>query len=54
MAVHGRPEAVLGHVAYVGGLQPEDAPATPEQLLTHFDAASIREKYEGTVSIAYG
>lgn len=54
LAVHGSPEAVLGHVAYVGGLQPEDAPATPEQLLTHFDAASIREKYEGTVSIAYG
>lgn len=54
LAVHGSPEAVLGHVAYIGGLQPEDAPATPEQLLTHFDAVSIREKYEGTVSIAYG
>ncbi len=54
LAVHGSPEAVLGHVAYIGGLQPKDAPATPEQLLTHFDAASIREKYEGTVSIAYG
>lgn len=53
LSAYGSPQAVLGHVAYVGGLQPEDSPTTPEQLLAHFDAASMKKKYEGVVSIAY-
>ncbi len=29
-------EALIGHIAFVGGLQPHDEPATPEQLLSIF------------------
>ncbi len=54
LAAYGSPEAVLGHVAFVGRLQDEDAPATPEELLRTFDARRMRERYEGRVSIAFG
>ncbi len=54
LAAFGSPEAVLGHVAFVGRLQDEDAPATPEELLRMFDARRMRERYEGRVSIAFG
>lgn len=54
LAAFGSPEAVLGHVAFVGRLQDEDAPATPEELLRTFDARRMRERYEGRVSIAFG
>ena len=49
----GSPEAVLGHIAYIGGLQPEDAPVTPEELLPHFDGKAIGEAYNGKVSICF-
>lgn len=53
LAVHGSYEAVLGHIAYIGGLQPEDTPATPDELLEVFDAAKMREAYQGKVSIEF-
>lgn len=53
LAAYGSPEAVLGHVAFVGGLQPEDAPTTPEMLLRDFDAEKMRRAYKGKVAITF-
>lgn len=43
LAAYGTPRAVLGHVAYVAGLQPADEPAAPEDLLQVFDLARIAD-----------
>ena len=53
LATHGSPEAVLGHIAYIGKLQDEDMPTTPEELLSHFDVETIAKEYKGTVSIEF-
>ncbi len=37
------PEALIGHIAYIGGIQPEDDPATPEELLKTFDRKTFAE-----------
>lgn len=53
LAAYGSPEAVLGHIAYVGQLQEEDAPTTPEQLLSSFDAKRMADAYAGKVAMEF-
>lgn len=50
---YGSPEAVLGHIAFIGGLQGADEPATPESLLATFDATQLARSYEGRISIGF-
>lgn len=50
---YGSPEAVLGHIAYVGRLQEEDAPTTPEQLLATFDMGKVAREYAGQVALEF-
>lgn len=49
----GSPERVIGHIAYITGLQGEDAPKTPAQLLETFDLESMKERYKGEKSIVF-
>ncbi len=49
----GSPEAVIGHVAYIGKLQDEDVPITPEGLLEAFDFEKVADSYKGTVSYEF-
>lgn len=49
----GSPEAVVGHVAYIGRLQDEDVPITPEGLLETFDFEKVADGYKGTVSYEF-
>lgn len=41
LAAYGTPEAVLGHVAFMAGLQPADEPTAAEELLKAFDLSRI-------------
>lgn len=50
---YGSHEAVLGHIAYIGGLQSEDEPTTPQQLLKGFDASDLAELYRNRISIEF-
>ena len=43
---HGDPKGVLGHIAYLGGLADEDAPTTPDKLLSGFSIDSMKDLYE--------
>lgn len=47
MAEYGSPEVVLGHIAYIGGLQDDDVPATAEELLSGFSIDKARAAFEG-------
>ena len=47
---YSTPKGVLGHVAYVAGLQEEDAPASPNDLLPSFKELVLR----GELSQTYG
>lgn len=53
LAAYGSPEAVLGHIAYIGKLQEEDEPTTPESLLTDFQREQTASEYAGKVSIEF-
>lgn len=49
----GTPKHVLGHIAYITGLQEEDAPATPYELLEKFDMESMEALYKNKPSITF-
>lgn len=49
----GTPEAVLGHIAWVGGLQEFDEPATPELLLKDFSIDAARNAFAGREKIIF-
>lgn len=38
------PRALIGHIAFIGGLQPLDEPCSPQQLLQVFNQQSFAEK----------
>lgn len=47
----GSPEHVIGRIAYIAGIQSEDVPKTPAQLLETFDLESVKVRYNGEKSI---
>ena len=49
----GSPQAVLGHIAFITGIQPDDEPATPEDLLAFVDVNRFRALYSGRISITW-
>lgn len=49
----GSPEHVIGHIAHIAGLQDEDGPATPSELLKGFDSKSLKDKYGSVLSIPF-
>lgn len=53
VSAFGSPAAVIGHIAFVGGLVDVDAPATPEELLGVFDLDAFAAKFRGTIAVPY-
>lgn len=53
LARYGTPAGVIGHIAYVCGLQEEDAPTTPEELLKGFKPSTLSALYQGIISIPW-
>ncbi len=53
LAKYGSPQAVLGHIAYVAGLQPADEPALPEQLLKGFSVEDLPARFPDKVQIPF-
>ena len=47
------PEGVIGHIAGLTGLAPTCDPATPQQLLTTFDAAALPSRLRDLVQIRW-
>lgn len=47
------PEALLGHIAYIGGLQPNDEPTSAENLLKTFSLEKMQSLYKDRISIEY-
>lgn len=44
---------VIGHIAYVGGIQEKDEPTSMERLLKQFDVEKLRGIYKDTISITF-
>lgn len=53
LARFGSPRAVIGHIAAVAGLVPEEAPATPEELLKGFSLERFRDGLPDLVQIPW-
>lgn len=53
LARYKTPRAVLGHIAYVVGLQPADEPASPEQLLSGFSLDSLPAMFPDKVQLLF-
>lgn len=47
------PEGIIGHIAWIAGLQPDDAPCTPEELLVAFDCALLPTHFSDSVQIPW-
>ena len=47
------PEGIIGHIAWIAGLQPNDEPCTPEQLLSTFDCADLPTLFSENVQIQW-
>lgn len=53
MARYGSPAGVLGHIAFVAGLQDADAAATPQQLLQGFSVGALPQMFPDKVQIPF-
>lgn len=53
LARFGSPRAVIGHIAAVAGLVPEEAPTTPEELLKDFSLEGFRDGLPDLVQIPW-
>lgn len=53
LAAHQTPEALVGHIAYIGGLQEEDQPASPQQLLQAFNLEKFAAKAKARYAITW-
>lgn len=51
--IHGSPEAVIGHIAYIAGLQEFDEPATPRELLAKYEPGMLERLYKDRDKIAF-
>ncbi len=49
----GSPAGVVGHIAHVTGLIPEDAPAMPEDLLDGFSLDRLQDQWRSKISIPW-
>lgn len=49
----GSREGVIGHIAYITGLQPEDAPASPTDLLAAFHSEALASLWRDRISIPW-
>lgn len=47
------PEGVIGHIAYLSGLQASDSPATPESLLPSFSLETCRKLWSNSLTIPW-
>lgn len=47
------PEGVIGHIAWLTGIQEADEPASPEQLLQGFDITSVARSFPDLVQIRW-
>ena len=50
---YGTAEALIGHIAFVGGLQPQDAPASPQELLKVFQLEDFAAKAAAHFAITW-
>lgn len=53
MERYGSPEAVLGHIAYIGRLRDEDVPVTADELLATFSLDGFCGRVAGVRSLAF-
>ncbi len=53
LARFGSSAQLIGHIAWIAGLQPEDEPRTPEQLLRDFDLSSFKDLCPDLVQIPW-
>lgn len=54
MRAYGSPEAIIGHIAYIGGIVDEDGmSAAPSELLPLFDENALAENVRGRISIPF-
>lgn len=54
IATYREPEAVIGHIAYIGGIiEEENVSASPSELLRYFDESALAAEYKDAVSIPY-
>lgn len=49
----GSPEAVIGHIAHIGGLLDEDEPASPDELINVYDEEHLKGEYQDRISIPF-
>ena len=49
----GSSAGVIGHIAFVTGLIPEEEPLTPDDLLAGFSRVRARELFQGRISIPW-
>ncbi len=47
------PQGIIGHIAYLAGLQPEDAPVTPEELVAAYDREALQKRLQGRIAIPW-
>lgn len=53
LTAYQTPEGVIGHVAHIAGLLPEDAPATPAELLASFDPTALETLFPDKIQIPW-
>lgn len=53
LATYKTPAGVIGHIAYVGGLQETDCPAMPKELLKMFNLSELQSAYCGRDQIMW-
>lgn len=53
LATYRTPEALVGHIAHIGGLQDEDQPASPQQLLQVFNLEKFASKAKAHYAITW-
>lgn len=47
------PQGIIGHIAFLAGLQPEDEPVSPDELIAIYDQDSLKEHLSGQISILW-
>ncbi len=47
------PQGIIGHIAFLAGLQPEDEPVSPDELIAVYDQDSLKEHLSGQISILW-
>lgn len=53
IARFGSPEAILGHIAFLGGIIDRDCPVSCEELLDVFDVANLENLFDDKVQILW-